>query len=85
MTSKKNLIPQNSQKSFYGKAVIHYLDNGTVLLQSYNTIVCEISNGEFIRRWDGWSATTAKHINSFRQMFGFAPMSKAQWCKLETA
>lgn len=85
MTTTEKLAPQNSQKSFYGKAKIHYLDNGTVLLQSYNTIVAEIDgNGQFVRRWYGWSSTTAKHINSFRQTFGLAPISKAQWCAMET-
>ena len=83
MTTKEKLIPQNNQKSFYGKAIIHYLDNGAVLLQSYNTIVCEIDNGQFNRRWYGWSAATAKHRSSFRQKFGLAPISKAQWCKME--
>ena len=76
-----NLIPADSHKSFYGKAVV-IVDGNDVLLKSYNTIVAKIRNGEFIRTWGGWSATTARHVNSFRIKYGFAPISKGEWSKL---
>ena len=75
------LIPTNSQKSFYGKAHV-ITDGNKILLKSYNTIVCMIENGEFKRLWSGWSATTAKHVNSFRETYGMKRIDKATWCKL---
>lgn len=60
----------DSRKSFYGKAhVIEYPD-GKKQLQSYDTIVCEISsNGEFKILWDGKTQTTTRHINEFKKQF----------------
>ena len=55
----------DSRKSFYGKATVLETESG-YYLKSYDTIVCYFSrNGEFIRLWDGYSATTMRHINSF--------------------
>ena len=68
MNRTEKLIPSTSQKSFYGKAVVLYREDG-IYLRSYNTLVCHIdNNGAFSRLWSGWSATTAKHMNSFRNM-----------------
>lgn len=60
------LIPDNGQKSFYGKAkVIEYTDGSKTLI-SYTTPVAKIDrNGNVSRLWPGWSATTGKHIRSF--------------------
>ena len=79
-------------KSYYGKAKIIQDGNRAALL-SYNTIVCEITfpdnvptfdgNGiTFKRLWDGYSATTQRHINSFRNCYGLAGMSKQDWLAL---
>ena len=66
-------------KSFYGKAKVIEKD-GETLLQSYDTIVCKIDkNGEFVRMWDGYSATTIRHVNSFLQLVGIAGGGKAWW------
>ena len=66
-------------KSFYGKAKVIEKD-GETLLQSYDTIVCKIDkNGEFVRMWDGYSATTMRHVNSFLQLVGIAGGGKAWW------
>lgn len=43
-----NLEPNDSHKSFYGKAKVKIYTNGNV-----------------IRLWDVWSATTGRHIASF--------------------
>ena len=60
------LMPTNNQKSFYGKAVVTVYDNGLQVLRSYNTDVAAIEPGGKIRRlWNGWSATTGKHIAAF--------------------
>lgn len=59
-------------KSFYGKAKVIEKD-GETLLQSYDTIVCKIDkSGEFVRMWEGYSATTMRHINAFIEMFGIS-------------
>ena len=66
-----DLTPQHSnRKSFYGKAKVIINDNGTVQLQSYNTLVCEIDEyNKFKMLWDGKSQTTTRHIKEFRQQF----------------
>ena len=64
------LIPTgyDRAKSFYGKAKVIETD-GETLLQSYDTTVCKIDkSGEFIRMWEGYSATTMRHINAFIKM-----------------
>jgi hypothetical protein len=64
------LIPQHSSRqSFYGKAKVLLLDNGTIQLQSYNTIVCEIVNNTFKMLWNGKSNTTSRHIKEFKLQF----------------
>lgn len=60
----------SNRKSFYNKAKVLILDNGTVQLQSYNTIVCEIdTHNNFKMLWDGNSNTTTRHINEFKKQF----------------
>lgn len=83
--SDYELIPNcnRNQKSFYGKAHVITLSNGDKYLQSYETIVAKIdSKGEFTRLWYGWSATTAKHIDSFRRSNGLPGICKSEWEKL---
>ena len=46
----------------------YYRANGkSIELKSYDTVVFEYNTetGEFIRRWDGYSATTLKHVEMF--------------------
>ena len=60
------LMPNNGQKSFYGKAIVEIGDDGTETLYSYNTpIVKRLPNGDLTKLWGGWSATTGKHIKAF--------------------
>ena len=62
-----DLIPTDSHKSFYGKAKVH--DDGKVkYLYSYNTPVMALYNGIYYRLWNGWSATTGRHIKDFSGM-----------------
>lgn len=71
-----DLIPHN-QKSYYGKARVHVMSDGSCLLRSYATIVAKISpDGQIHRLWGGWSATTGKHIKSF------CGLNKAQFASL---
>lgn len=60
------LIPTDGRKSFYGKAVVVVEDNGTETLYSYGTaIVKRLASGELVKLWDGWTATTGRHIQAF--------------------
>ena len=45
------------------------LDDGTLQLQSYDTIVGEIKNNTYYQLWDGKSNTTSRHINEFKKQF----------------
>jgi hypothetical protein len=60
------LKPTDGRKSFYGKAVVIVEDNGTETLYSYGTpIVKRLVSGELVKMWDGWTATTGRHIKAF--------------------
>ena len=77
------LVPVNSRKSFYGKAVAIEEDNGEIKLKSYNTIVAKIVNGKFYRLWNGYSMTTMNHINAFISFYGIEGGGKAWWDSLK--
>ena len=87
-----NLKPTRSEKSFYGKAKVIRTDDGVITLKSYDTEVCAIdSTGNFVRLWrdyvidsygnvkEGYSSTTMRHINAFRETYGLEPINKKQW------
>ena len=60
------LTPTNSRKSFYGKAKVLIEDDGTETLYSYDTpIIKRLVSGELVKLWDGWTATTGRHIHAF--------------------
>ena len=71
-----DLKPLNGQKSFGGKAQI-ILIGSTIQLRSFETIVAEYNTQEeIINVFDWFSLTTAKHINSFLELYGFRNVSK---------
>ena len=80
-----NLYPIDNRKSFYGKATVFVWDNDDIELKSYDTIVCRIHNGVFERLWDGYSATTMRHINAFIDTYGINGGGKAWWQSLPVA
>lgn len=68
------LTPSDSRKSFYKKAIVIIDDNGEELLKSYNTIVAKKDkDGNIKRLWDGWSATTGRHLTAW------AGIDKKKW------
>lgn len=74
---KYELIPTDGRKSFYGKAVVIVEDNGTETLFSYSTPILErLVSGELVKLWDGWTATTGRHIKAF------CGLSKAEYMSL---
>lgn len=78
---KYDLIPRfNSQKSFYGKAQVRegmQGDKYVIQLQSYNTIVAELSDGK-ATVYGTYSNTTLKHIKEFLKQKGFKADNKKQ-------
>lgn len=73
------LKPSN-QKSYYGKAKVIIMKNGSMFLKSYDTIVCGITNkGNFKRFWNGYSVTTQNHIKDFRMLGGKQSINKREW------
>lgn len=71
-----------NQSSFYNKATIE-IHNDELVLYSYNVKVCKIVNGKFYRFFDGYTATTMRHVNEFRMQNGLQKLSKKEWLKLE--
>ena len=72
------LKPTNGQKSFYKKAIV--INNGNISqLKSYSTIVAEYNHKTKKMSVFGWfSKTTAFHINSFLNLYGFYSCNKTQ-------
>lgn len=71
------------QASYYGKAKVRE-ENGFLILRSYDTDVLriDVEKHTFSRLWNGWSATTAKHVNDFLKQNGFNVLSKKEWLAL---
>lgn len=80
---KFELKPVDGRKSFYNKAEAIELDSGDIILRSYDTIVARIHNGKFERLWNGYSATTMRHVNAFVNAFGITGGGKSWWDALE--
>lgn len=74
----RELQCRDGRKSFYKKAFIIERNDG-IYLKSYDTLVCRIRHGVFQRLWNGYSATTMRHINSFLMEFGIVGGGKAWW------
>jgi len=73
------LKPTDSHKSFYGKAIVLPV-NGYLVLKSYDTrVACIDSYGHFYRTWGGYSATTMRHVNSFRESNNLSRIGKKEW------
>ena len=63
------LVPRyDARKSFYGKARVVDHEDGTIELQSYDTIVSRCVNGK-VEELGKWSATTTRHQKEFRKQF----------------
>ena len=82
---KAQLIPQfDRAKSFYGKAIITTA-NGNTILTSYTTDVCYIDKaGKIHKLWNGYSATTMRHINEFLRQNNIEGGGKKWWDNLPT-
>ena len=71
------LSPVDSRKSFYGKAIV-CIDRKGEILYSYNTpVIVRRLDGKLERLWNGWSATTGRHVKAF------CGISKKEWNKMK--
>ena len=77
---KKDVILEG----FNRRASIRVNEDGTAILTSYYTDVAAIKNGIFFKLWDGFSATTLKHVNLFREYYGMDALNKRGWIETET-
>lgn len=65
------LKPKGTQKSFGGKAVVREYENGDKILFSYLTpVLKQTKDGKLIRLWEGYSATTGRHVEAFAGITG---------------
>lgn len=70
-------LPEQSQKSFYGKAVVRINDDNSETLFSYGTPIIKLyDDGRMERLYDGWTTTTGKHVKAF------CGLSKKQFIEL---
>lgn len=76
MFDSYELTPKDNRKSFYGKARV-ILAGPLQILRSYETFVAYIDDaGKVHKTWDGWSATTGRHIKTF------CGLNKSAWDRL---
>lgn len=82
---------RTNQKSFYRKARVTASYNGDdmhLVLQSYetNVVMVKITKGgmpQVRRLWDGYSATTMRHVNELLMQEGFPKLSARAWRSME--
>lgn len=80
-----------SQKSFYGKARVYAVKDSPdnyYTLYSYGTAVVSVYVGPddipYIKRlWDGYSATTMRHVNELLMQEDFPKLSARAWRSME--
>lgn len=80
-----------NQKSFYGKAKVVATKDGDDMccaLYSYSTLVVSLYVGldgtPYVKKlWNGYSATTMRHINELLMQHDFPKLSARVWCAME--
>lgn len=73
------LHPTNGQKSFGRKAFVLRQNSGETLLSYGTPILYRSNDGTLTRLYDGWTATTGRHIKAF------CGLDKAGFLALELA
>lgn len=69
------MLPDSNYRASYRTTA-----EGEIILTSYYTDVAKINaDGELVRLWDGWSATTARHISKFCHLFNMKDPNKFDW------
>ena len=81
---KVYLDPVDGRKSFYCKASMEMMEDGTRVLISYTTAVAKITpDGRLVRLCDHdqecSSQTTMRHLVAFCVSNGLEPITKKEW------
>lgn len=82
---------RTNQKSFYGKAKVGVVKDGgevNFCLRSYDTNVVHLfvatDGAPYVRRlWNGYSATTLRHVNELLMQQRFPKLSARAWRAME--
>lgn len=73
-----------SRKSFYKKARVTVYEDGTKVLTSYGTDVLKLRNDGTIQKlWNGYTATTGRHIHEFLLQECGEGIGKSTWEKMD--
>lgn len=72
-----SILPDSNNRALIIK------DGNTVYLQSYDTLILSvnIATGTIKKMWDGYTATTLKHVNAFLKGFNGQQFNKKTWEK----
>lgn len=91
MSAKYYLMPceRQHQKSFYRKAVVEVMDDGTKVLYSCMTKIAKIVRGRYIFRMcchdrKFSSPKTMRHLVAFCVHNGLEPITKKAWDAMPT-
>lgn len=79
---KYDLNPNDSHKSFYGKAVVREFEHAFVLISYKTPVVAVDKSGKIHRLWNGYSATTMRHVNAFMADMKILQGGKTWWTAL---
>ena len=81
-TTYRELMPDDSHKSFYGKAIVRENEDGSETLLSYGTeIITREADGTLVPLYNGWTATTGRHVKAFCGLNKDAYFKLAGWEK----
>ena len=73
-----NFLAMTQEKVFTARRMLRKTDMDT--MYSYGTRVARIdTKGKFYRLWDGYSATTMRHVNSFLRHYNFYGVGGKKW------
>ena len=81
MSKRIEDLEPTTQKSFYGKAQIHYDEVGSASLYSYGTFIAKVVDGsvvEFSKDENHYTRTTMKHLNDFLDKLGLKRTNLAE-------
>ena len=80
---RKSIVGDFACLDGYGKA-LERREGRAFALYSYGTRVCTLDDRtlKLTRLWDGYSATTMRHVNLFLSSHGLEPVRKPAWDKM---
>ena len=63
--------------------IMHSIHNNHTLKSYYTKVAMITDDNRFLKLWDGFTVTTLKHINLFREKYNLPPISKYEWIMME--